>query len=311
MQQKRSSFLCSAVCLCSLGVFSANAQKIAWVTRYPTDSNPGGFAQAVGFTKAPDIGYTDLLTANGYTVTRIPSADEFNVSTLLGYDLVIIGRSVNSGNFGSATESAAWNGLAVKLIDMGGYVMRGTTTSNGRLGWTTGTTMVDTAGDVTLHPTEYHEIFSGVPLDGFTGNMFNSFATGPISYTISGTNVTARGISVNMNPLAGGGTVLATVGTASDPTFGGTAVAIWDPGSVMNRGDVLGSWRMAFLSGTREAAGISGDGGNTSGIFDLTPDGAKVFLNAVDWMITVVPEPSSISLIAFGSLALLLRRKRS
>ncbi len=314
MQQNLRVSAWSLACISSLAVFSANAYNIAWVSFHPGDNTPSAGAAGVGFTQAPDIGYTSLLSAHGYSVTRFVSADNFNVSQLNGYDLVIIGRSVASGHYQQANETAAWNSFSGKLIDMGGY-----TTRANRLGWTTGDNIPDTTGAVTLKPVGPHEIFQGIPVDGFTGNMFNPFSTA-ITYTAYGTNVTARGISVNNNPLEGGGTILATVGTTGDPAFGGAVISVWgpDPGNpnaptpgvtMINGGvDVLGGWRMAFLSGTREANGISSE---TAGIYDLTPDGEKLFLNSINYFITVVPEPSTAALFAIGGLALLLRRMKA
>ena len=315
MQQMHRVTLCSLFSLASMTVaVSAQPANIAWVSFHAGDNAPSAGAAAVGFTQAPDIGYTTLLTGAGYNVTRIVTADNFDVSSLYAYDLVIIGRSVPSGHYQQANETAAWNGFTGKLIDMGGYTMRAS-----RLGWTTGDTIPDTSGSVTLKPAGLHPIFQGIPVDGATGNMFNPFATA-VTYMANGTSVNARGISVNTNPLEGGGQVLATVGTPGDPAFGGALIALWGPDwnnptadpqlgvTKVNGGtDVLGGWRMAFLSGAREASGVSSE---TAGVYDLTPDGAKLFLNSVNYFLTVVPEPSSVALFAFGGLALLLRRKK-
>lgn len=312
MQQELRATLRSVVCLASMAVvISSQAANIAWVSFHPGDNTPSAGAAGVGFTQASDIGYTSLLAANGHTVTRFVTADNFNVSLVSGYDLVIISRSAASAHYQQANETAAWNGFTGKILDMNGY-----TTRANRLGWTTGDTILDTTGSVTLKPVGLHPIFQGIPFDGATGNMFNPFATA-ITYIANGASVNARGISVNNNTLEGGGVVLATVGTVGDPAFGGPLISLWGPNlanpnapaPVINGGtDVLGGYRMAFLSGAREANGISSE---TAGIFDLTADGSKLFLNTVDYFITVVPEPSTAALFAFGGLALLLRRKKA
>lgn len=289
---------------------SASAANIAWVSFHSGDNTPATGSANAGFTQAPDIGYTDLLKANGHTVTRFVSADSFAVSQVAGFDLVIIGRSVASGHYQQANETLAWNSFTGKLLNMGDYTLRGS-----RLGWlasgTTGSAtdfMVDTVGNVALKPTGPHPIFQGIPVDGFTGNMFNPFATA-VTYTAFGTNVTARGISLSTNAPVGDAEVLATISM----TIGGTlydipAIALWDAGATVNDGtEVLGGWRMAFMSGGREANGIDS---TTAGVYDLTPDGAKLFLNSIDYFINVVPEPSTFALFAFGGLALLLRRKQ-
>jgi hypothetical protein len=78
----------------------------------------------------------------------------------------------------------------------------------------------------------------------------------------------------------------------------------WDAGAVLNNGEVLAGPRMAFLTGSREADGVSSQ---TAGIYDLTADGSAMFLNAVEYM--AVPEPSTAMLIMLGMLGLALRRR--
>ena len=68
--------------------------------------------------------------------------------------------------------------------------------------------------------------------------------------------------------------------------------------------DILGGHRLVFLTGSREHASLTSEG---AGVYDLTPDGAQMFLNAVNYM---VPEPSLAALAGLGTLALLLRRRR-
>jgi len=307
MQLNRCASLFSLVCAGSLAAaVSASGSSIAWVSFHAADDSPSTGASGAGFSQAPDIGYTSLLAANGYSVTRFLTANEFDVNQLYGYDLVIIGRGVDSTHYQSATESAAWNSFGWKVLDMGAYTLRGS-----RLGWYTGETPIpDTAGSVALKPTAYHPIFAGIPIDGFTGNMFNPFADLATYAGAGNPGQLARGISVLTAPLDGNPTVLATVGTESDPAVGGPVIALWDKGAIVNGGtEVLGSWRMSFLSGSREASGISSQ---TAGIFDLTPDGTKLFLNTINYFITVVPEPSTAALLALGGLLpLFLRRKQA
>jgi hypothetical protein len=101
---------------------------------------------------------------------------------------------------------------------------------------------------------------------------------------------------------------LASIGTAADPAFGGFAIAKWSPGATTTTtaANILGGHRLAFIGGSREADGVSSE---TAGILDLTDDGATMFLNAVDFMLTV-PEPSSATLLllAVAGFARLRRR---
>src|SRR5690606_39022234 len=89
-------------------------------------------------------------------------------------------------------------------------------------------------------------------------------------------------------PVAGAGTVLATIGTAEDPTFGGTVIAEWEAGDTLANaaGDTLGGKRLVLLTGSRENDGLTSHG---AGIFDLSSDGARIFLNAVSYLTGVEP----------------------
>ena len=65
---------------------------------------------------------------------------------------------------------------------------------------------------------------------------------------------------------------------------------------------------MLFLTGSREWNGLTSEG---AGIFDLTPDGAKMFLNAVNYMAGVQggqPQPTpTLSLARAATWALVKR----
>jgi hypothetical protein len=277
---------------------STQAADIAWVTFHSGDNTPAQGAIDSGFSTAPDIGYTSLLTGAGYNVTRFVTKDDptaLDADFLNSFDLVIIGRSINSGNYQQANETLFWNStITSPVMIMSGYALR-----NVRLGYTTGGTIPDTAANIALTVNNpAHPIFAGIALDG-ANTTVNPYA-GIVTYD----STTARGISVNTDPIAGGGTVLATVGTAGDPAFGGMIIGEWQEGAVMNTGNVLGGDRLVFLSGSREANGVNSA---TAGILDLTADGQQMFLNAVAYM--VVPEPSAFALLGLGACALFFRRR--
>jgi hypothetical protein len=284
--------------LCNLALVSSlQAANIFWVSFHPDDATPSANASAAGFLQAPDAAYTQLLTANGHNVTRILTTGNPNLSLLNTADLVIISRSVPSGDYGDPiSEAVAWNSVTAPTMILGGYILR-----NNRLGYTTGNTIPDTVGNVTMTITDpNHPIFSGLPLG--PNNTLN-FAT-----TVTFNDVLQRGISVNTDPVAGSGTVLATVGTPGDPAVGGTLIGEWSAGSAMSTAahGILGGPRLVFLTGSREQ-GITSEG---AGIFDLTPEGSMLFLNAVNYI--AIPEPSTMLLLALGGgLALFLRRRKS
>lgn len=278
-----------------VGVSTSSASNIVFVSYHPDDSSPSLGAGSAGFTQAPDVGYTQLLKANGHTVTRVVTSGTPDVALLNSADLVIISRSVASADYELDPETAAWNGITAPTMILGGYVLRST-----RLGFTTGGTIPDTVGPVNLTVTDpSHPIFQGIALD--SGNAM----VNPYAEIVTAMNIAQRGISVNMDPLAGGGTILATVGTVGDPTYGGMIIGEWQAGALMGTTpqDILGGRRLVFLTGSRESAGASGQ---IAGIYDLTPDGAAMFLNAVDYMTegpTSVPDGGSTLALLSAVLA--------
>ena len=270
------------VLLCAfLLTLSSQAANIVWVSFHSAENTPSTAATTAGFTNAPDAAYTQLLTANGHTVTRVLSSDLPNAATLNAADLVIISRSVPSGHYELDAETAAWNGITAPTMILGGYVLR-----NNRLGYTSGNTIPDvTNSAVRLKAiAPGHPIFSGIALDN-NGLMANTYAT-----SVSFTNRVQRGISVNTSAVTNGGTVLAVVGSPLiDPAVGGMIIAEWLPGTVMGNPpatgapDTLGGRRLVFLTGSREHDGLTSEG---AGIYDLAADGAQMFLNAVNYMTT-------------------------
>jgi hypothetical protein len=264
--------------------------RIAWVSFHPDDDTPSGAAGTAGFTRAADAGYTDLLKANEYDVTRVVTSASPDTTFLNAFDLVIISRSVGSADYQNASSTAAWNGLTAPTMILGGYVLR-----NSRLGFTTGGTIPDTAGPVKLTVADpSHPIFDGVALDA-SKTMTNDYA-----HIVDFNGTAQRGISVNTDPVAEGGKVLATIGTADDPAVGGMVIGEWDAGAKLanNSADTLGGHRLVFLTGSREVSGLTSEG---AGIYDLDPDGAKLFLNAVKYMTGEDTPPQSLSITSAGA----------
>jgi hypothetical protein len=108
-------------------------------------------------------------------------------------------------------------------------------------------------------------------------------------------------------PIVAGGQVLARVNTAGDLANGGTVIAKFSPGTMTaaTPATALGGHRLMFLSGSREQ-GFTSEG---AGIYDLQADGQRMFLNAVNFMLTV-PEPSSMGLLLLAVAGLGMLRKR-
>ncbi len=269
---------------------------VIWVSFHGADDAPSAGAAGVGFTEAPDKGYTDLLKANGYDVTRYITTNNPDPVVLKAADLVIISRSVASSGYQN-NGATAWNSIAAPMIIVNGYTIR-----KNRMGFATGNNIPDITGDITLtvnDPT--HPIFAGIPLvDGVMVNPYAGLAT----YPTDGTQ--AFGISVVTDAPSANGTVLATLSAASGSvTAGSMVIAEWPAGATVTHDggagtDVLGGPRLVFLTGSRENGGKSSE---ATGMYDLYEDGGKMFLNAVKYMIPVKPaDPGTDGLVAYYAL---------
>ena len=286
----------------ALSASSLPAANIAWVSFHSADNTPSANAVNAGFTNAPDVGYTALLAANGHTVTRFPSVDldatafPDVIAGLNTNHLVIVSRSVGSGQYELVNETAAWNGLTAPLMTVNGYINRAN-----RLGFNTGSTIPDVnSNPMRLRvnaPT--HPIFSGVALDS-TNLMVNPYARLAV-YTnaTSGAITNQRGISTVTGAVIPGGSILATVGTTGDAAFGGMIIGEFPAGITSQRGDVLAAKRLVFLTGGREQAGVNSE---TAGVFDLFPDGQTLFLNAVTYLTTPQSPKCTLPLVGATNL---------
>jgi hypothetical protein len=250
-----------------------------WVSFHSAaNDTPSTAAAGVGFTDAVDKGYTDLLKANGYNVVRYLQTATPDVAAVNAANLVILSRSCASASFQNAAADL-WNGVTAPMIVTNGYLSR-----KARLGFMTGSTLPDITGDIKLTIKDpAHPIFAGIALAGDT--MTNVYA-GLATYPSDGTK--AAGISIVTEAPIAGGTVLATVsaGSTTGPA-GAMVIAEWPAGAKVTHDggagtDTLGGPRLVFLTGSRESGGKSSE---TAGMYDLTADGAQMFLNAVQYML--------------------------
>jgi hypothetical protein len=252
--------------------------NIAWLSLHDTDT-ANAQAEPFGFTEAPGQDYVDLLRANGHMVTRIitQSPDQAFIDNLNAFDLVIASRQVASADYQDDPERALWHeGLNKPMMIMSAYLMR-----NNRLQFMSGDTIPDHGQTpvTLLAEVPNHPIFQGVTLDG--ANTVE-FATYPIN---AADGMEQRGLSVVTDPIAGGGTVLGSVGTVGDGTASGALIAHWPAGDQIGA-YTLAAPRMLFLSGSREdARGVI----PIAGLFDLTPAGSQIFLNSVCHLATCGP----------------------
>jgi hypothetical protein len=274
-----------------IAALGAEPPTIVFVSYHPADDQVAQRAiDDAGLTVASDIGYTDLLTANGYNVYRYGTNNDPDAAILNAADLVIISRAVSSSHY-SNDAATKWNSISAPTMILGGYVLR-----SSRMGYTDGTTMVDTTGDIKLTALDPdHPIFAGIALTD--GTMDNPFAEGAVPLPTDPT-ILSRGISINDNTADDDVVVLGVVADASADTgpAGGMVIAEAPAGAVLTHDggaetDILAGRRLIFLTGSREPSGVTG--GEAAGLYDLYADGEQMFLNAVHHMLNP-PPPSNL-----------------
>src|SRR5687767_345433 len=175
--------------ICTLiAAVPAQAANIVWVSFHPGDTTPSATAGGIGFTNAPDVGYTRLLRSAGHNVTRVVTMANgvMDTNLLNSADLVIISRSVPSDHYQDAPERAFWSGtVTAPVMILGGYINR-----LNRLGFMTGNDIPDAnSNSVRLTITNpSHPIFAGVSLDS------SNLMVNPYANTVTHTNFPQRGI---------------------------------------------------------------------------------------------------------------------
>jgi len=239
--------------LLSIGVMSsAHATTIIWVSDGYDDNADG---------EPDDQPWMDLLEANGYIVDASfrnqqgRTLDDDKIAALEAADLIIVSRNSNSGDYASdAAEVTQWNSITTPLMLQAMHIAR-----SSRWLWVNTTTLPNLSDSLIDIIETGHPIFAGIS-DGaqlIDGNV------GPTTF-------------VGFSDM-GNGTLLATVeGT------GETWIAEWEPGVEFysGAGQFAGGPRMIFCAGTQESSPTIGRGD-----YNLTPEGEKIFLNAVRYLV--------------------------
>jgi hypothetical protein len=210
------------------------------------------------------------------------------VNTLNAADLVIVSRSVNSASF-QAASADNWNTkVTVPVIYTSAWTMR-----KSRMGFVTASNNpTDITASMKLTVNDVNSpIFAGVSLtDGTMDANYAGIAVYP-----DATN--AFGISISTDSLDPNGTVIAKAAAGSAPAgvVGFGVIVEWKAGAKLVHdggalSSVLAGRRLILLTGSRENNSKSSE---SAGMFDLTPDGSKVFLNAARYMMGISTKPAA------------------
>ena len=245
---KKITFLALALTLCL--VTTVNAATIIWVSDAFDDNGDG---------ELDDQPWMDLLEANGYSVD--PSfrnqegrtLDDDKIAALNAADLIIVSRCSGSGNYDDDDEPTQWNSVTTPLILEAMHIIR-----SSRWLWVDSgsTTNLDSPMMDILAPD--NPIFAGV--------------TSPVKVLDEAVGQTSF---IDVADV-GNGTLLAQ-------TDGGLPwIAEWETEVEFyaGSGQIAGGPRMMFVAGTQDVSGVTG-----RGMYNLTPEGEQLFLNAVRYMI--------------------------
>jgi fructose-specific component phosphotransferase system IIB-like protein len=216
-----------------------------------------------------DKPFIDDLLALEYTVTTVYSAalstaSEGLVDTLNNADLVIIGRSGSSGDFGDArkADKEAWNAISAPLLNLHLYTAR-----TSRLNWlnTNSAAHNDAVGDTIIAKIELPDdpVFAGATIAAADSTM--DWVITPSDYIVA--------------TDGGNGTVLARDANDSNVFF-----VRWDPW--VRFYDGAGD----FAAGYRTLIGNGNDHTTPFNYYNFTAEAKQVYLNEVARMVEL-PEP--------------------
>ena len=198
----------------------------------------------------------DLLSAQGYTVDlnfrnkEARTLDATKIAALNAADLIIVSRDTNSGDYASnAAEVAQWNGITTPILLQVSIIAQNNRWMWLNIGNNTG------AQPILEAVVPSHPIFKGVNLDA--NNRVNMLTSNS---------------SISNATSAGNGTLI-----AKRADTGTVWIAEWQPGVEFyaGSGQTAGGRRMLFTSG----------GGGPDGRYNLTPDGQRMFINAIRYML--------------------------
>ena len=243
------NLICLVLLLAFCMASSVQAANIIWISGFYDDNGDG---------EPDDQAWVDMLEAQGYTVDYTEGwidLDDSMITALNAADLIIISRNSNSGDYANdATEISQWNSLTTPILQSSTHLIR-----NSRWLWFDTTTLPNLSDVVVEISVPSHPIFSGVS----SPVQITDGIVGPSTFA----DITGVG--------AGNGTLLAKV--TDDVVW----IVEWEEGVEYypGSGQITGGPRMFFAAGTQEGDGIG------RGEYNLTPEGEKVFLNAVRYMI--------------------------
>ena len=246
---KKLIHICLAIGFCFAS--SIHAATIIWISDGYDDNGDGVI---------DDQPWMDLLETNGYTVDASfrnqegRALDDDKIAALEAADLIIVSRNSNSGDYANnATEVTQWNSITTPLMLQAMHIIR-----NNRWLWVDSGSTTNLDSPMMEIVASNHKIFAGVtsPVDVLDETL------GQTSF-IDTSNV-------------GNGELLAQTEN------GLLWIAEWETGVEFypGAGQFAGGPRMMFVAGTQDVSGTTG-----RGMYNLTLEGEKLFLNTVRYLV--------------------------
>ncbi|MDZ7317228.1 MAG: T9SS type A sorting domain-containing protein [candidate division KSB1 bacterium] len=218
-----------------------------------------------------DQEWVDLLTQQGYEVERqddtmkgVPLNDE-QIDILESADLIIVSRALSSGDY---NDPAGWNSISKPLILFSAYLSRAS-----RWQWLMDSNLLgdgNSGAPLMYVDKPDHPLFAGVTLGENNQLEFLDAEVGSGHTSLCNT------------PDAGNGEVI-----ASTAEFGTPWIIYWPAGVFFHdmTDQTAGGKRLLLQCATRESTLSPPNPDHGWGMFNLTPEGTKVYLNAVAWML--------------------------
>jgi len=175
---------------------------------------------------ANDAGFITLLEGKGHTVEaesgKYNNLDATGAAALNAFDLVIISRSTNSGNF-DASIAGIWATVTKPVLNLSSYVAR-----SSRLQFFNSANQDEAGGTTIVAQNPSHPIFNGVTLDANNA-----------------VEVSAVNLHVIVSNDPGNGALLGLTGDASNAT-----IAEWDANTAAYSGATVFPSKRMFLAAT-------------------------------------------------------------
>ena len=268
MKLSSNSFLRFPILILVVGFFMANtafAEKIVWVSAGDLDTT--GVAW--------DQGFIDILEGAGYEVqteggTMTGELTSEQIETLESGDLIIIGRGCSSGDY---NYPDSWNEIIKPMICTTAYFSRLT-----RWNWIGTDALIGdgNSGAPLMHVDEpSHPIFNGVTLDADNNVQILDGSVGSGHTSLAATEDWGYGelLSTVVEPYS-------------------VWIVYWPQDSEFNSSSIYyaANDRLLFACGTRESTESPANPAHGWGMYNRTPEGEKMFLNAVAFMLGIVDD---------------------